>query len=319
MLSRTFDNSQPSFFSIISFMARTAEQFATTITERQAAPEAPGKYFQVISGQSEAWIRRQGSFILKATLADLATGELVNPFYCEDDATKPKLTASHPMMPVGPHKGPGGQHGWARWAEYSTPNERHPLELDELFIEAETLMIEDVTTLARWFKLSATQLWVTTGIVAKALGTTRTSVGHHDYYRLRDEGDIEGLTINDQRIDDFLGEQGAAREILQGTPRWLPELPERIEVGLPSGRRLAIKAWGESTPYPYLNTFSERMGMLLWHRQGTPSICFEPTMGVGGEDVEALKTDSLVLWKRGHARMHVMTQVLPSADLSRVS
>lgn len=218
---------------------------------------------------SRLQIRERGCYITEAALFSPTFDEVIPVLFSDSNISIPKLTASHPMTPVGPYDGIGGQHGFARWADY------HAFYLDAEDDSTESVSmqakrIDGGLTLTKVFELTDSTL--TTKAIAQNPSDTphRTSIGEHLYFMLSKEN-FSGLTINGHTLDELLGD-GAEEQIKQGMPLYWGDYPGSAAILFPDGYELRIKNTATQTQ-------ADQIGMLIWHRPGTPSICFEPTLG----------------------------------------
>ena len=92
--------------------------FPEEIEHNQSETEVPTETVELSKGKSALNVRLRGCFITNLNLTNPITGEETSILNSEQDKTKAKLTASHIMSPIGKYEGIGGQHGFARWADY---------------------------------------------------------------------------------------------------------------------------------------------------------------------------------------------------------
>lgn len=146
----------------------------------------------------------------------------------------------------------------------------------------------DEGNILRTFSLDFSKLTATTILDIHRAGAV--SLGHHDYYHLRD-GDYEGLTINGKPIDELLDTSGATHEIMNGKAHLWSDFDGRADVRFPDGTRMGLTAQAKLKGIPV----NEQLGMLLWRRPNAPYICLEPTVGVQKDSEGNLRTDALDL------------------------
>jgi len=281
--------------------------FEHQIGLNQAAFAAPVQREGLYREKSGLVVRRRGSFIMYCALVDPETDNLDRVFYSEPDAHRPKLAASHVMMPVGPNDGLGGQHGFPRWADYESTSgievrTKRPEPDEETSFEHEAVVPQGVIAVRRGFNLEDSALTVTTTIMSE--DPVSTSLGHHDYYTLED-GKYNGLAVNGQHLDDLLEEKGAAEAVMNGSARFWPGFGGQADVRFPSGRHMRITA---TARHEKLDRTGET-GMLLWRRPDAPYICLEPVLGVEPAR-DSLATRELYLDEMGTATLQVRTELL---------
>ena len=92
--------------------------FAREIELNKNAAEVSNRAARIETTASSLDIRYRGAYITDCELSSPTTGRRINILYSEQETTKPKLTATHPMVPAGPYEGIGGQHGFPRWSDY---------------------------------------------------------------------------------------------------------------------------------------------------------------------------------------------------------
>lgn len=174
------------------------------------------------------------------------------------------------MSPVGKSEGIGGQHGFPRWADYHTFVQRDgPGERRNIAFQAERSDLGQ--GIAKLFELETNRLVSVTKASNYEAEPLRTSLGEHFYFSLPDE-DVNGLKVNGQSLDRLFGE-GVEADVMNGNAffwRSFNGRPTQIE--FPDGRKVMFSA-NVSTQQ------QDTLGMLIWHRPGSPSICLEPTVG----------------------------------------
>ncbi len=249
-----------------------AHQQAETVSEAQV---------ELRVGNSRLALRKRGSFITDCTLRDPETGAARAILYCEENRLKPKLTASHPMSPVGAYKDIGGQHGFPRWAEYHEfrlPDGPH----GERRTSLQAMRSDRGLSIARAFELTPSALTIISSIRNSSQESASTSLGEHLYFVLPNE-ETAGLQVNGGSIDDLLTTPGAIDQIMQGESYFWPGFAGESLVTFPDGRRVELSAAAilEGREDESLH---DQLGLLFWHRPGTESICFEPTWGFSYPD-----------------------------------
>lgn len=241
--------------------------FAENITSNMGAERVPSDITTLQTPEgTQLSIRNRGCFVTDFSMVDPTTGERVNILYNPDDIEIPKLTASHIMSPAGPSDGIGGQHGYARWADY------HEFTQDNDQLTSFQAKRSDMGPgVSKFFELADEMLATSTTLTNYESTDVETSIGEHLYFALEDES-TDGLLIGGQTIDQKFGE-GTEKSIMEGNAFFWAEYSGSVTVNFPAGRIVMISADTE----PKLHT--PKLGMLIWHKPGTESVCFEPTLG----------------------------------------
>jgi len=174
------------------------------------------------------------------------------------------------MTPVGPSEGIGGQHGFARWADYHTfPQMDGPWERKNIAFQAERSDLGQ--GLVKQYELETNRLVIVTEALNYGSEPLQTSLGEHLYFSLPDE-DTNGLKVNGSSLDELFGE-GVEASVMNGEPFfWDSFNGHPTNIDFTDGRQITLSA---IVP----RKSEEILGMLIWHRPGSPSICFEPTVG----------------------------------------
>ncbi len=211
-------------------------------------------------------MRREGGYIIECALRN-PNGELTQVLYKPPDLSVAKLDASHAMSPVGPYDGLGGQHGFARWADYEKETtESYPESVfltskspdGQPLLERSAEVVDDDV------------LSITSSLYNLTPELLRISLGEHLYFALPD-GIADGLRIGSNEAT--LAEPPNLKEIMAGRTQFWPDFNGEAVVDFPDGKRIQINARATTT------TGDLPVGILLWHRAGTESICIEPTLG----------------------------------------
>jgi hypothetical protein len=282
--------------------------FQATVARNQNVAAAPTYEHRVRLGESALAVRRRGSFVTGCTLRRPSDGQLVDILACGSDISVPKLRASHPMMPVGPHDGPGGQHGALRWLDFKEAGRDEKEGEARLALTAPTPDTAPFVT--RSFVLRPSMLTTITSVLA-ARRPLKTSLGHHDYYPLPD-GDCSGVRINGQPLDDLLDEKGATEAIMGGEARYWGGFTGNAQADFPGGLSIGITAEILSRPggsYTRAEPIRAPLGMLIWHQPDSEHICLEPTIGVNHHGTDQ-PNDGLQVPALGNVSLMVKTQLL---------
>ena len=278
-----------------------SDEFRAEIAEHMAAERAMLAFAGLRMGETtnnaELDVRLRGCFVTGLFLESPTSGEIVNVLYSDMKMDTTKLPASHVMLPVGPSAGIGGQHGYPRWADYH----EFYLEPDDSGAQRMSLQAKRSDmglAVAKLFSLSQHEL-ITRTTVSNPAGTrARTSLGEHLYFRVS-EGQIPNITLNDNSIDDVLGE-GAVAKVLAGDSLFVPGADSQTYVEFPGEHTILLETHtegvAEGTP----------TGMLVWHKMGTDSICLEPTIGYTAQR----QNDALVMEPGGSVTLQTTIEAV---------
>jgi hypothetical protein len=246
-----------------------AETFAAEIEEHKSASEVSDQVVGIETLASSLDVRIRGAYITDCELTSPTTGDRVDVLFAEDDLTKPKLTATHPMVPAGPYEGLGGQHGFPRWSDY------HEFLLNdgpngEKRTALQAMRSDNGLSLSKTFVLTESALTTHTTIRSSSETSEDTSVGEHIYFSLAD-GKFDGLTVDGKSLDELLGD-GSQEEVSKGGTLYYAFNGETT-ITFPAGHTVRLSAAFEGeTKYP--------VALWVWKRPGSNSICFEPVVGV---------------------------------------
>lgn len=245
--------------------------FYEEIKHNKSAEVVSTEGIEIKCEHSSLDIRLRGCFITDCELIDPVSGREIDVLYCDPKKIYiPKLPASHPMMPVSKSKGPGGQHGFPRWADY------HKFELSdnegEKIVSFQAKRSDQGPGLTKVFKLSESRLRTRTIATNYQAETVHTSLGEHLYFSLPDEN-TDGLLVNGKTLDELLGEN-AECDVMSGGSKLYEAFDGTVEIYFPSGYKVKLAAQ-VSQP--------GKLGLIVWHRPGSESICFEPTFGFDKE------------------------------------
>jgi galactose mutarotase-like enzyme len=250
-------------------MLEAVRSFPEEIEANRGAEVAPSSIVHMENGYGLLNVRRRGCFITDCELTGRFSNERVSVLHSDPNLNVPKLTASHVMSPVGPSEGMGGQHGFPRWADY------HEFLLEdgpkgERRVALQAKRSDNGLALAKTFELAKSALSSQVTIYNSEPYSTWTSIGEHYYFALEEE-QLGELRVKGITLDDLLGD-GAEKDIMEGKSRFLESLPKEFIIDFPDGHNVILSAefTGDTDLEP---------GMLVWHKPGSPSICFEPTVG----------------------------------------
>lgn len=250
------------------------KSFEQEIEANKGAETAPDAVAVIETDESALGVRLRGCYITNCELTSPTTKERVAVLYSDADLSVPKITASHVMLPAGPSEGIGGQHGFPRWADYrvSAGEDGPNNEKNTLFTALRSdggLALEKSTT------LGTSSLTSHTTIHNPTTETVQTSIGEHYYFNLANEN-FEGLKVNGKSLDELLGPGSLDTVLRQDTLVW-QDFPGEAIIEFPAGHSLKLKV-------NFAGTTDAAPILWIWHRADSPSLCFEPLVGVTGSD-----------------------------------
>lgn len=247
--------------------------FAQEIETNKNITEVQSQVVSIETMASSLDVRLRGAFITDCELTSPTTGLRTDVLYAESNLEKPKLTATHPMVPAGPYEGIGGQHGFPRWSDYHEfPLNDGPNGEKQVAVQAKRS--DNGLSLVKAFELTANSLTTHTTIRSSEDTAEETSMGEHIYFTLVDEN-FEGLEVNGKSLDKLLGE-GSQQTVENGDAIYW-DFGGEATINFPAGHSVNISAAFEGdTKHP--------LAMWIWKRPGSPSICFEPIVGVAKFD-----------------------------------
>jgi galactose mutarotase-like enzyme len=246
--------------------------FKEIIETNMGAERVPVKISSLeTEGGTRLDIRNRGCFVTDFSIVG-NNGKRTTILYADTELDKAKLNGSHSMSPVGQSDGIGGQHGFARWVDYDQTPQPDGDDGEKLAL-FEARSREFGVGLSKVFDIRDDSLTTRTTLLNRETTPLHTSLGEHLYFALENES-AEGLLLNGQTLDEVLGD-GALEDIMAGNPHfWDRYRGNNAEITFPAGHIVDLGAaamTAQTDPH---------LGMLIWHRPGTPSICFEPTIGL---------------------------------------
>jgi len=274
-----------------------AKAYIEELEALKSTPLTDPHFVEAKYGPAELQLRTEGAYITRLLLTT-SGGRPVDVLYAGPHTSVRKLDASHIMSPVGPSDGPGGQHGPARWLDYDAPphlqtQTRNGFAGVQLQSKNPLVGPDAEVPFGKFFELGPHHLYTRT-TVYNPTDELRTSIGEHFYFSLEDEF-TDGLTVNGQPLDNVLGD-GALERVMRGESQFWEGYNGDARIRFPAGHIVSL-----STEVDDVAT-TDTMGMLIWHREDTPSICFEPTIGFhperGNEGIELADWSSATLGTR---------------------
>jgi len=243
--------------------------FAKEIDQNKNAAEVSNIVAGIETDASSLDVRLRGAYITGCELTSPQTGNRIAVLYSDKKTTVPKLTATHAMIPAGPYEGIGGQHGFPRWADYHEfPLDDGPNGEKRLAVQAKRS--DEGLSLTKQFELSDSTLISRTTVASWENITEHTSIGEHLYFSL-ERGNINGLQVDGQSLNELLGK--GSEDILVNGGTLVYGFGGEATITFPAGHSIKLSASFEGhTKYPPI--------MWIWKRQDSPSICFEPVVGV---------------------------------------
>ncbi len=272
------------------------------ITEREYSSlslEASGE-----EGATSLLIRPEGAMILGLSVNGKTI--LTSPDLGTDFQQPVKIDATHTMLPAGMAEF-GPQHGASRYLKYETDHAIH----SEAQLSARDGLHELGHT--KTFQVLPNGLQIIDDVVKLGEETEGLSLGEHFYFKVDQQQipEIEMLDSSGVATDITVRRKDGSTQT--GTIRDLwPELSEGNSffyegfdgsqlLRLPTGDILKIEAHAESPDGAI------PVQMLIWHRPGTDTVCFEPLAGRTLDSDGNLKNSSIVL--QPHQTMQLTSQV----------
>jgi galactose mutarotase-like enzyme len=240
------------------------------VEESWAKSERLGSRVTIKSGEFDsisATIRSEGGYLESFKVAGIE--------FLYSDPKNPdrvKKDASHPMSPVGPGD---PQHGIERWLKHQITKSIQ----GEVELKAEDP--HQGITMKRKIEIVNNILEITSSITNNTNEIKNTSLGEHLYFFVDEEkisdilvsGDLLSvITPEGEKLQSIFSD--LADKILTGASLYVENANLGIERSLkfPDGKLIKIKSRiGKGIHSP--------INMLIWHRKGTNSICFEPIIG----------------------------------------
>lgn len=249
------------------------------VTENMTVASAPTYETRLKAGRAEMAIRRRGAAITKLALVD-GSGALVDVLYADPDHRRPKLPATHAMMPVSDNDGLGGRHGVPRWLDYySTKSESGSYKATS---SLDAIIGDSPLHIQRNSILLPRKAQTTIHVVNNGPETLQTSLGEHIYFALPEGATAHDVRINGDSIDALTGQPGITESIAAGHPhlwrgyRGTAEFQPSEDV-----TPIELKAHVSSSSF---EAGADAVDLLLWQRpsqngEHQPSICIEPVVG----------------------------------------
>jgi len=273
-------------------MTEINKSFSQEIAENTVSETVPASIIELCTDKSALGIRERGGFIVNCDLTSMSTSERHRILYSSSETSSAKLIASHIMSPVGPSEEIGGQHGFPRWADYHIFQLEKNEQADKNRVAIQAKRSDTGLAVAKIFELSDSALLTNTTLFNSEPSVSRTSLGEHLYFSLPNE-DFDGLRLDGKSLDELLGDE-TEKSIKAGNSRFWNSFSGKTTITFPNGYTVKLSASSNNIGAP--------LGMLVWHKPGSPSICFEPTLGFdnSGENkgLEIASYDSVTLSTR---------------------
>ena len=270
-------------------MIMKSNKFSDEIEKNKSSETVSDESVRIDGEHSSLEVRQRGCFITDCELTNPLSGERIDILYSDPNHNTAKLSASHVMSPIGSSKGIGGQHGFPRWADYHEFT-RSDGKNGEKYVSFQAKRSDLGMGLVKVFEMGESYITSETTVSNYETESIETSLGEHLYFKLENE-ETDGLLVNGQTIDELLGE-GSLKKIMSGVPLFWSLFDRQVVIDFPAGHsiNLGVTVTGAR---------QEIVGMLIWHRPETESICFEPTvgfdpeMGKGGLQIKQHETATL--------------------------
>ena len=269
--------------------------FAVEIEAYKSAMSVSPEVVGIKANQSVLNVRKRGAYVTLCELTSPTSGQIIPIFHPVDDLEKTKPEATHSMLPAGPNDGPGGQHGFTRWADYKIETAEMP-DGGKLL----TATAQQVGDLAfrKTFLLTDSSITISAHAQNISDKTVHTSIGEHAYFDLTDDN-LEGLKVNGLSLDELLHINSNEIFADKGTLYW--QFPGEAKVEFPAGHsiNLSTKFKGDSV-YP--------SALWVWKSPTSDSLCLEPIEGV--EHLDDLDRSGVVIPPQGSATLITKIELL---------
>lgn len=281
-------------------MSEKGTDFANEIEYHQSAETVSDKVAEVRTEQSSLAVRLRGCFVTECQLTNPLNGQRVDILHTDPNLKSPAINSSHVMMPVGPSEAIGGRHGFPRWADY------HEFTAVDTAEGQKRLAFQAVRSdlglgLAKVFVLADSVMTSHTTAFNSEGTPAATSLGEHLYFNLKD-ANTNGLKINDLSLDQLLGE-GSTKKVMDGGSIFWPDFTGNVVIDFPAGHSVELHVETDGADL-------DQVGMLVWHRPNTESICFEPTLGLK-DDNSNKSNKELIIEPYGLASLSTSIKLLP--------
>lgn len=255
------------------------------------------------AGEANLEIRNRGNYITIAELFSPSMGQTIEVLYSDlsivnnDRFQRDKVyrsqrlsSGTHSMVPAGKYEGIGKQHGFPRWCDYALLFDEIT-EDGEIHAAFQAKRSDDGLSLARSYILNESSLEITTTIQNQHIVDRpeksdklkeETSMGDHYYFVLKDEDTgslrVDGKSINELGVKILDAENedsySSPEEALLDSKTLFWDFPDgKAEISFPGGYKINLSAFFEGDS-------EQPIGLWIWKRPGTESICFEPVVGV---------------------------------------
>jgi galactose mutarotase-like enzyme len=232
-------------------------------------------------GPVQLQVRTEGAIIRDFRIGEkriLSSTDTADPETGDDFLQPVKTDATITMLPAGGNE-VGPQHGASRYLDYTI--ESSVANAVELRAQDSLRELEHV----KKFAIQPDGLTITDKVLNTGDNEMGISVGEHFYFAAP-EADLSGIKL----LDETGVEQSITVRKLDGTDEtgpfsaFLPELNKGRAVyfgGFSGSQIISIPGLGEIalSADAIAEGKQQSVGLLIWHRPGSNSICFEPVSG----------------------------------------
>lgn len=250
--------------------------FRELVRDRRGGSDVPAETVSISDGEAKVTVRLAGGYITEAVLDD--EGEPVSVLYCDPEfrdsqaSTQPaKINASHDMSPAGVCDDIGGQHGVYRWADFEVAHR------DDRHLEIESVVSEDFLCLHKAISLDDDGLTIATSLSNTTDEVIDTSLGHHLYWNMEPD-EIDHPQVLPASGPAPMQNPEVYEAVMSGDSRYWSGFDGKATIVLPGVGRFLLRSHAYITEADGSKSL-QPVGLLLWRRPGTDSICFEPVVG----------------------------------------
>jgi hypothetical protein len=267
-------------------------EFSKLVAQRREGMDVPADSVTIQDGEACVTVRLAGGYITEGTLDD--DGQPLTVLYADalalgrgDGRAPAKIDAPHDMSPAGASDDIGGQHGIYRWANWEVA--RHDPRCVELVADTPDA---DYLGMRKSLSLDDNGLTIATTLIHDIDDIDApidTSLGHHLYFRT-DPQTTERPQIVPLAGPSPLQDQTVFEAVVNGDSHYWSTFEGQATIILPGIGRFLMQS--EATLTEDGTTTRLPVGMLLWRRPHTDSICFEPVVGIENDTGQPVRRNA---------------------------